>query len=77
MILLSTLGINANVLFLYEYNLFGNYIEHLAALNEIENNDLTVDIFLQTYSMDFATISLNISILVFPAFFRRLYIAFI
>lgn len=34
----STSGTKAKVLFLYEYNLFGNCIEHLAALNKIGNN---------------------------------------
>lgn len=43
----STLGIKARVLDLYEYSLFGNCIEYLAALHEIGDNDLAVDIILQ------------------------------
>ena len=43
----STLGISARVLALYEYSLFGNCIEYLAALHKVGDNDLTVEIILQ------------------------------
>ncbi len=43
----STLGISARVLVLYEYSLFGNCIEHLAALHEIGDDDLAVEVILQ------------------------------
>lgn len=43
----STLGISARVLALYEYSLFGNCIEYLAALHEVGDDDLTVEFILQ------------------------------
>lgn len=43
----STLGISARVLALYEYSLFGNCIEYLAALHEIGDNNLAVQFILQ------------------------------
>ena len=42
----STLGISASVLALYEYSLFGNYIEYLAALHKVGDNDLAVQLIL-------------------------------
>lgn len=43
----STLGTRSRVLALYEYSLFGNCIEYLAALHEVGDDDLTVEIILQ------------------------------
>ena len=37
----STSGISANVLSLYEYNLFGSCIEYLTTLDEVANDDST------------------------------------
>lgn len=43
----STLGTKSRVLTLYEYSLFGNCIEYLAALHEVGDDDLTVETILQ------------------------------
>ena len=43
----STLGISARVLALYEYSLFGNCIEYLAVLHEVGDDDLAVQFILQ------------------------------
>ena len=43
----STLGISASVLALYEYSLFGNCIEYLAALHEVGDDNLAVQFILQ------------------------------
>lgn len=48
----STIGINDNVLFLYEYSLFGNCIEHLTLCNKVTYNNLAINIFLQAYLMN-------------------------
>ena len=50
----STLGTKSRVLALYEYSLFGNCIEYLAALHEVGDDDLTVEIILQGNTVYFA-----------------------
>lgn len=47
----STVGINARVLFLYEYSLLGNCIEHLTLCYKIRHHNLAVDILLKAYLM--------------------------
>ena len=47
----STTGINDKVLFLYEYNLFGNCIEYLTFRYKKCYDDLTIDILLKTNFM--------------------------